>query len=368
MPGSAATRAGVLAGGFVVVGAFTVFAIMAAPRVSYVRGGMGDMAGPSEATLDRVDYDKRLLALAHVATSSPWYQAFLDGTTTLPAHLVASTTDPQPLWPVRRAYPNAGALLPFHRIVAYYGNFYSTGMGALGEYPEEVMLEKLRTAAAEWKAADPTTPVVPAIHYIVVTAQASAGKDGRYRARMPDDQIDKALRLAERVHGIVFLDFQVGLSTLQQELPQYEAYLAKPNVHLGIDPEFSMKSGVPPGRVIGTFDAVDVNWAAQYLANLVQTHQLPPKVLVVHRFTEDMLTAYRQITPLPEVQIVIDMDGWGSPQRKRNTYDHVISPQPVQFTGFKLFYKNDLKEDPPRLMTPQEVLSLTPSPIYIQYQ
>ena len=30
-------------------------------------------------------------------------------------------------------YPNPGALLPFHRIVAYYGNFYSTHMGVLGE-------------------------------------------------------------------------------------------------------------------------------------------------------------------------------------------------------------------------------------------
>lgn len=365
---SPAATAGFLTGGFVMVGAFVVFAIAAAPHVSYVRGGAEDAVDPSETTLDRTDYDQRLLALAHVATSSPWHQAFLDGTTTLPAHVVASTTEPRPLWPVKRAYPNAGAILPFHRIVAYYGNFYSKGMGVLGEYPEEAMLEKLRAAVAEWEAADPTTPVIPAIHYIVVTAQASAGKDGKYRARMPDDQIDKALVLAERVHGIVFIDFQVGLSNLQQELPQYEAYLAKPNVHLGIDPEFSMKTGVPPGRVIGTFDAADINWAAQYLAGLVKAHQLPPKVLVVHRFTEEMVTNYRQITPLPEVQIVMDMDGWGSWMRKQNTYNTVVSPQPVQFTGFKLFYKNDLKEDPPRLMTPQEVLSLTPAPIYIQYQ
>lgn len=357
-----ASSVSLLAGGLVVVGGVAAFALTTAPHVSYVRGGQGQDAAPLPPQLDKVEYDKRLLAMSHVATSSPWYAAYLAGTTT------ASTTEPQPLWPVRRVYPNVGALLPFNRIVAYYGNFYSKGMGVLGEYPEEVMLEKLKAASAEWEAADPSTPVIPAIHYIVVTAQAASGKDGKYRARMPDDQIDRALKLAEQVHGVVFLDFQVGLSTLQQELPQYEAYLSMPNVHLGIDPEFSMKTGTPPGRVIGTFDAADVNWAAQYLAGLVKAHDLPPKVLIVHRFTEDMVTKYRQITPLPEVQIVMDMDGWGSWMRKTNTYNTVINPEPVQFTGFKLFYKNDLKEVPPRMMTPQEVLSLTPAPIYIQYQ
>jgi hypothetical protein len=38
-------------------------------------------------------------------------------------------------WPVRSAYPNPGAILPFNRIVAYYGNLYSRNMGVLGEYP-----------------------------------------------------------------------------------------------------------------------------------------------------------------------------------------------------------------------------------------
>jgi hypothetical protein len=51
-----------------------------------------------------------------------------------------------------------------------------------------------------------------------------------------------------------------------------------------------------------------------------------------------------------------------------NTYKQVIQPEPVQFTGFKLFYKADLQAPAHRLMTPAEVLSLTPAPIFIQYQ
>ena len=38
------------------------------------------------------------------------------------------------LWPVKAPYPLAGAILPFKRVVAYYGNLYSKKMGALGEY------------------------------------------------------------------------------------------------------------------------------------------------------------------------------------------------------------------------------------------
>jgi hypothetical protein len=45
-----------------------------------------------------------------------------------------------------------------------------------------------------------------------------------------------------------------------------------------------------------------------------------------------------------------------------------VQGEPVQFTGFKLFYKNDLKKEPKRLLTPEELLKLTPKPIYIQYQ
>ena len=325
----------------------------------------------SHPPLDTIDYDTRLLVLAHVATSSPWYAAYLQGTTTplLPSGQAASTTTLRPLWPVRAPYPaDSRALLPFNRIVAYYGNFYSKQMGVLGEYPEEIVLEKLRQEAAVWEAADPTTPVIPAIEYIDVTAQAAGGKDGKYRLRMPDTQVDKAIEMAKKVDGIVILDIQVGLSTVQDELPLLDKYWALPQVHLALDPEFAMHDGARPGTVIGTLDARDINWAAEYLANAVRQNNLPPKILVVHRFTEEMVTGYKRITPLPEVQLVIQMDGWGFAAKKINTYNQVIYPEPVQFTGLKLFYKNDLKQEPSRLLTPKEILQLTPSPIFIQYQ
>lgn len=270
-------------------------------------------------------------------------------------------------WPPKTVYPKEGALLPFNRIVAYYGNFYSAQMGVLGEYPVDEMIEKLQSEKLEWENADTLTPVIPAIHYIAVTAQHSGGADGRYRLRMPYDQIDKAVELAAKINGIVFLDVQVGLSTLEKEIPLLKKYLLMPQVHLGIDAEYSMKSGKRPGTSIGTFDAADVNYACEYLGSLVKENNLPPKILVVHRFRTDMLTNYKKIKTSKEVQIVINMDGFGSPQLKKQTYYYAIYKEPVQFAGFKLFYKPDVKTGK-HLMTPAEILKLNPQPIYIQYQ
>jgi hypothetical protein len=271
-------------------------------------------------------------------------------------------------WPVKHAYPNAGAILPFKRIVAFYGNLYSTRMGILGELPEDQMLKKLQEEVAKWQAADTTVEVIPALHYIAVTAQGSPGKGNTYRLRMPFNQIDKVLKMAEKINALVFIDIQVGLSSLEKEVPELEKYLKMPNVHFGIDPEFSMKTGHAPGKVVGSFDAADINYTTEYLAKLVKENNLPPKILVVHRFTQNMVTNYKQIKLRPEVQVVMDMDGWGHQARKINTYKQFIYKEPVQFTGFKLFYKNDLREANSHLMTPAEVLKLKPQPIYIQYQ
>jgi hypothetical protein len=127
--------------------------------------------------------------------------------------------------------------------------------------------------------------------------------------RMPFNQIDTILNWAKEIDALVFIDIQVGLSTLQQEVPEFEKYLAMPNVHFGIDPEFSMKGGQRPGTVIGSFDAADINYVTEYLAGIVNKYNIPPKVLILHRFTQGMITNYKQIKLRPEVQLVMDMDG-----------------------------------------------------------
>jgi hypothetical protein len=268
---------------------------------------------------------------------------------------------------VKGPAPLPGAVIPAKRILAYYGNPLSKRMGILGEVPPDEMLARLDKEAERWAKADPSTPVQRALHLIAVVAQGDAGRDKMWRTRMSDSLIERVYGWAQKKNALLFLDVQVAHSTLQQELPRLAKYLERPDVHLGIDPEFSMKTGAKPGTKIGTFDAVDVNYATSFLADLVASKNLPPKVLVVHRFTRPMLTNTKNIKLDPKVQIVINMDGWGPSWMKLDSYHDYVYLHPVQYTGFKLFYHNDTKKGN-ALMTPEQVLKLVPRPVYIQYQ
>ena len=296
---------------------------------------------PIVQSIDTVDFNKRMVAL--------------------------SNNDTTGRWPVKAPYPLAGALLPYNRIIAYYGNLYSTRMGILGEIPRAQMLKKLQGEVAKWQAADPSVKAIPALHYIAVTAQGAPGKDNKHRMRMPFKQIDTILSWAKPINALVFVDIQVGHSNVKDEVTNLEQYLALPNVHLGIDPEFSMKNGERPGSKIGNFTADDINDAIDILADIVRKNKLTPKVLVVHRFTQGMVKNYKNIKKVPEVQIVMDMDGFGDKVLKKDSYMSYIYREPVQFTGFKLFYKNDIRKNWV-MYTPEELVKFTPKPSYIQYQ
>jgi hypothetical protein len=274
-------------------------------------------------------------------------------------------SDLDSLWPVKTPPPLPGSILPAKRIVAFYGNPLSKRMGILGEFAPEEMLRKLDAEVDAWNRIDPAHPVQPALHLIVLVADPTPGASGKYRTRHDSAMIEKVYGWARSRNALLFVDLQVGQSTLQQELPWIEKFLVRPDVHLGIDPEFSMKGGGIPGRRIGTYDAADINYAIRYLADLVDRHKLPPKVLVVHRFTTKGVTNASKIALDPRVQFVMHMDGFGPPWMKRDTYWRDIKREPVQFTGWKQFTK--AKNDRPP--TPRgDILRLWPTPLYIQIQ
>ncbi|MEX2570105.1 MAG: hypothetical protein WD737_02300 [Gemmatimonadota bacterium] len=270
-------------------------------------------------------------------------------------------------WPVTGPKALPGSILPENRIVCYYGNPNSTRMGALGEFPKDEMLTRLSTQIAAWETADPNVPVKPCLHMVAVVAQAEAGTSGHYRSIMRDETVQMVYDWAREVDGIFIVDIQPGTDDIRNILPRFEWILKNPDVHLAVDPEFYMKGGTPPGRRIGTMDAADINYASEYLADLVREHDLPPKVFIVHRFTQPMVTNHEDIRLRPEVQVILHMDGWGAPWLKRDSYRDFIVREPVQFTGLKIFYGNDTRNGTP-LMMPEDVLRLRPVPFYIQYQ
>jgi hypothetical protein len=134
-------------------------------------------------------------------------------------------------------------------------------------------------------------------------------------------------------------------------------------VHLAIDPEFAMADGELPGVHIGAVDATDVQWAQQWLIDLAREKGITPKVLIVHQFTETMITNKERIVPMRGVQLVIDADGFGDPDLKKATYDLINNVVPVEYAGIKLFYQTDIP-----LMSADDVVNLDPSPLFVMYQ
>jgi hypothetical protein len=188
---------------------------------------------------------------------------------------LASMTKPDSVldskWPVKMPAPLPGAVLPAKRIVAFYGNPLSKKMGVLGEYPKDQMLAMLDREVARWAKADPSRPVVPALHLIVTVAQGAPGKNGLYRLWMRDSLVNEVHSWAKAHHALFFIDVQVGKSTVPAELPRLRPFLENPDVHLAIDPEFSMApSGRVPGQKIGTLDAKDINWAVDFLDEIAR--------------------------------------------------------------------------------------------------
>ena len=324
-----------------------------APRPVAEPDSVPDSLAADSATVDSMVSDTSTAAVVKRATVKPKKNPF------------PLTAADSARWPVPGApEPLPGAIIPEHRIVAFYGNPLSKRMGILGQIDPDSMLQKLEATATEWAKADPERKVLPALHLIAVVAQGYPGPARKYRLQMPDSVIERVAGWAEQRGWILFLDIQPGLSTVEAEIPHLIKYLQRPYVHLSLDPEFAMKDGKKPGTDwMGRMDATEVNHAIGELAKIVEEHKLPPKVLVVHRFTRNMLTNASQIRLDPRVQVVIDFDGYGPPGAKMGAYKWFVVRYPVQYTGWKLFYKNDKP-----LMTPEQVLEVYPQPMYIQYQ
>lgn len=253
------------------------------------------------------------------------------------------------------------SVLEDHLLVTWYGNPRSTQMGILGERAGHARVEGLRQQAAEY-ARLTSKHILPAYHLVVVVALCSAGADGRWRRRETPDVIRELLEEA-RANGFrLILDIQPGRSTVAAEVDALEEFLGEPDVDLALDPEWSMSECEVPGRTIGRLAAADVNAALDRLESLIAQKELPPKILIVHQFRLDMLPDKAKIRRSRTVDVVLNMDGFGSQSLKTTSYRTVMR-QPLPFAGIKLFYKQDSN-----LFTPAQVMSLVPTPSVIVYQ
>jgi hypothetical protein len=264
--------------------------------------------------------------------------------------------------------PRGGRVIfPHYRVVAYYGAPQNDELGVLGIGTPDEAGRKLAARAPAFDR--PRHPALPAFELIAVIAHASPGEDGLYRERQTDAVIRRYLQAARRAKAMLILDIQPGHANFLDEARALEPYLRLPDVGLALDPEWSMPAGVVPGQAIGSTDAETVNQVAEYLARLVRTHDLPQKLLIVHQFTEAMVTDDEQIVAPPQVALVSNIDGFGTPELKVGVYKQLTTPllasgvDAGKHIGVKLFFKED-----ERLLSPRSVLALRPRPDVVVYE
>lgn len=262
------------------------------------------------------------------------------------------------------ASDETGGVLTGHRIVSYYGHPLSGAMGVLGQLKPEAMVRQLKAQAQEYTRLDPDLPAKPTIELIASVAQPVPGPDGLYLTRTEPRLIEKYARLAEENDCLLLLDIQIGYSTIADEVEVLRPYLERDYVHLAIDTEYDMVPPDIPAQQVGSSPAEDIMGAAQTLAEIVRQNDLPPKVMVIHQFQSGMIQNKQMLRPVPNVQIVLHADGFGTPRQKIVKYNALVRDEPIQYGGFKLFYDQDAP-----LLSPRETLKvLEPNPAVISYQ
>ncbi|MFW5470322.1 hypothetical protein ACOCJ4_09785 [Knoellia sp. CPCC 206435] len=259
-----------------------------------------------------------------------------------------------------------GGHLPFpdRMMVALYGHPLTAALGMLGEQPAHEAVERA-TALAEQYAALTDTRVVPAFELIASVASVEKG-DGSYSRRTKTSTLLPWIEAAEKAGVYVLLDLQPGRSDFLTQAKAYEELLRRPWVGLALDPEWRLREDQVHLTQIGSVGIDEVNEVGAWLAGLVRTHDLPPKVLTLHQFNLRMIRERERLdTSLDEIQWLLHADGQGSQGDKQGTWRALRRNLPE---GVWLGWKNFEHEDAPMLTVEQTMESVDPRPSFISYQ
>ena len=249
-------------------------------------------------------------------------------------------------------------------------------LGALNSFDE------LERGVAPWVSAMSElaeAPVTVAPHLIYGLARPCQSADDScviFLDASGVDLIEDYIKPAADRDMAVILDTQIGrLSPTYFIQRMIDAgYLAYPNVHVALDPEFATQPDQDmPGHPIGTLSAYSINQAQAMLAQYVREEGLShKKILIVHQFVDDisdswsMVSRKQEVDIYPEVELVFDADGFGSPNAKVHKYNAITSPTAypqIEWRGIKIFQHNSRApwaSDTP-VMTPRQIYGLDPT-------
>jgi hypothetical protein len=276
--------------------------------------------------------------------------------------LVGGDSDRSKARAERPELPRGGrSILPGWRVVAFYGAPQDPQLGALGIGSPASAGRRLERQARPYRR--PGRPVLPAFELISTIAANAPGERNDYATRQPARVVDRYLAAARRRRALLVLDIQPGRADFMGEVRALRRWLEQPDVSLALDPEWSVGPAEVPGQVLGSTDASTINAVSEYLSRIVRRRDLPQKLLVVHRFTRDMIENEKALEQHPGVALTINVDGFGDRPIKIAKYRDFTRPRRRKPNGFKLFYEEDTN-----LMTPRQVLRLRPAPDLVVYE
>ena len=248
----------------------------------------------------------------------------------------------------------------YNMIVALYGRPHSKALGTLGHQPlaQTIQMAKEKAKLYE-KALGTGQHVTPGFDLIYEMATAEPGRDGKYVITLSEKVLLEYITAAQKNGVVVFIDVQLGKKSPAQAVKPLLKYLKYDNVHIAVDPEFSVDDlTVRPGKKIGSITGTQINEVQHMMSDYLKANAIKEdKILLIHMFTGNMVKDKGTVKYTDRVHLVMHLDGHGSPALKIKTYNGLYTDTRASkiVGGFKVFYK----QDQPR-MTPRQVLGLEP--------
>lgn len=283
--------------------------------------------------------------------------------------------------------PSVGAVLPTHRVVAFYGIPGAEATGPAYEL-DTTMLNNLKAQGAAYQELDPAHPVDLGIDLVASVPDGAPGPAGTYSHHLDSATIQQYIDFCQQNHLLLFLDLNFGWAPVMPEVNFFLPYLEKYSfVQMAIDPEwmFPRHDGIP-GINLSNVRASDLNPIIEAVAAIPMKYHVPRKILIIHQYrpsgdgtatpdnagTAEIANKGALISD-PRVDTVIHVDSVGgypgAIADKEMQYTHWVHDdmqkyQNFEYGGFKLFYH---LEHGPGLMTPTQVLAMKPAPMVVTY-
>ena len=261
-------------------------------------------------------------------------------------------------------------------IVGYYGRPDAKSLGVLGQYSIEDLTPLIQAKADEYDKINGDQSVIPAYHLIYGLATGDPGRKKDYLLPLSETKLMKYINAAQENGFLVIIDTQLGAETPLEAITPVLKYLKYDSVHLAVDPEFEVNGlDIRPGKVIGHITGEQVNQVQAAMLDYMSENNISgKKILMVHSFTQGMVTDKDKIELNDKIDLIMNLDGHGSPALKIKVYNSLYTARSASRVsgGFKLFFQ----EDKPAMMTPSQALGLesvggkklAEKPTYINYQ